>query len=111
MYEWTLTDFIIEKKKHRQYLKEATIGNYMLQLVSALQSLHSKKYIHAPGEINSNRVYLNRKQDEIYLDIGRRASSISTKWLLENSHELLANRRYKIFSFYVLSLNVVLTIQ
>lgn len=101
MYQWTLTDCITEKRKYRQYLKEVIIGNYMFQLLSALQSLHSKKYIHAPGEINSNRVYLNRKQDEVYLDIGRRASSISTKWLLENSQELLTNRKYKISLFYV----------
>jgi serine/threonine protein kinase len=95
-YRENLIEFVTAKNEYREYLDESTAINYTLQLLSALKFLHSKNYIHAPGEINPNRVYFNEAGDEIYLDVGRSASSISAEWLLENAQELLASRMYII---------------
>jgi serine/threonine protein kinase len=89
-----LTNFIESKRKSGDYLRENAICEFALQLLSAIDYLHSKGYVLAPGAINSNYVFFTQTYNNILLDIGRGASSISDEWLLQNSKQLIANRKY-----------------
>jgi hypothetical protein len=74
-------------------LSEKLIISYASQLLSTLWYLQSKKHIHAPGEINSNRIFFTQMYDEVLLDIGKSSSVISTEWLQKNSQSLIMNRK------------------
>ncbi len=70
------------------------IFDYASQLLSALEYLHSKKYIHAPGELNSSRIYFTQSYNEVLMDIGKSSTCISNGWLFQNLELLLKNRKY-----------------
>lgn len=89
-----MTNLIESKRKKGDYLRENVICEFASQLLSAIDYLHSKGHVHAPGAINSNYVFFTETYNNILLDIGRSASSISDEWLLQNSKELRANRKY-----------------
>ncbi len=91
-----MTDFISCKRKNNEYLSEKIIINYASQLLSVLDYLHSKKYIHLLGEISPGRIYFTQMYDNIYFDIGENATTVSNEWLIQNSETLLTNGKFNI---------------
>jgi serine/threonine protein kinase len=90
-YYDVFTEFIAAKRSNKEYLDEKKVVDYASQILSALSYLHTRKYISAPGDINSNCVFFTQMYDTLLLDVGRIASSISTEELLRNSAQLLKN--------------------
>lgn len=72
------------------------------QLLSALEYLHYKNFFHAPGEINSYRVFFSQMYDQIFLDIRKNSDSIAPEWINQNAGILLRNRKYYFFVIYLL---------
>lgn len=98
-YADTFTDFIASKHNTNDSFTEKVIIDYCLQFLSALTYLHSRKFISAPGALNGNNVFFTQMYDEVLIDVGRSASSISPEWLLQNSQQLLSSRKYSILCF------------
>jgi serine/threonine protein kinase len=67
------------------------ILDFASRLLSALSFLHSKKFKHVPGDINSNRIYFTQTYESLLLDVGRASSHISPHWLFQNYEALLSN--------------------
>lgn len=94
-------------------ISEKTILDIASQLLSVLQYLHSKNYLHAPGGMNSDKIYFTQSYDQIYMDIGKRSLSVTSDWLYQNSQSLLMNRKYfiKYCSIYWKLIATILILQ
>jgi serine/threonine protein kinase len=89
-----LNGFVASKRESNAYLTEKMILDFAKQLLSVLGYLHSKNFIHAPGEINSYRIYFTQMYDEIFLDIGISSSLASPKCLISQSKILNTDCKY-----------------
>jgi hypothetical protein len=89
-----LENLVVAKRKKNEYFNESDILHFSSQLLSAIDFLHSKEYIHAPGMINSKHVFFTETYNKILLDIGKNASTATAEWLLQNSKDIATNRKY-----------------
>jgi serine/threonine protein kinase len=90
-YHDNLNGFLQSRIENGHYLSKKMLFSFASQLLEALQHLHSKQYIHAPGEINALHVYFNQMYDELFLDIGRSPSFITAHWITQNSQSIAMN--------------------
>ena len=90
-YSDNLMNFVESKRTNKTHISEKVILDYISQLLSSVAYLHSRGFIHAPGEISTDRLFLTNLYVDILLDAGKSNKFVSDYELVQNSHLYLRN--------------------